>query len=65
MPKRRTFEYFLASLEDKLFFAEKEDMSFKRRTYGKPIVLQSTKRLFSRMPREVTQLIPHNFLTVS
>ena len=38
VPKRRTFGHFLASLEDKLFFAEKEDMSSKRKTYGKPTV---------------------------
>ena len=36
MPKRRTFGHFLMSSEDQLFFAEKEDMSSKKRTYGKP-----------------------------
>ena len=36
IPKRRTFGHFLASSEDKLFLVKKEDMSSKRRTYGKP-----------------------------
>ena len=36
MPKRRTFEHFLASSEDSFFLVEKEDMFSKRRTYGKP-----------------------------
>ena len=34
--KKEDIWAFLASSEDKLFFAKKEDMSFKRRTYGKP-----------------------------
>ena len=36
MTKRRTFGYFLASSENKLFFVKKEEMSSKKGTYGKP-----------------------------
>ena len=36
MPKMRTFGHFLASSEDKFYFLKKEDMSSKKRTYGKP-----------------------------
>ena len=36
MSKRRTFGNFLASSEDNFFLVKKEDMSSKRRTYGKP-----------------------------
>ena len=36
MPERRTFGHFPTSSEDKLFFVKKEDMSSKKRTYGKP-----------------------------
>ena len=39
MPKRRTFEHFLASSEDNFFLVKKEDISSKRRTYGKPSYL--------------------------
>ena len=39
MPKRRTFVHFLASSEDKFFLVKKEDMSSKRRTYGRPTVI--------------------------
>ena len=39
MPKRRTFGHFLASPEDKFFLVKKEDMSSKRKTYGKPMPL--------------------------
>ena len=38
MPKRRTFGHFLASSENILFFVKKENVSSKRRTYGKPTV---------------------------
>ena len=38
MPKRRTFDQFLASSEDNFFFVQKENMFSNRRTYGKPIV---------------------------
>ena len=34
MPKRKTFGHFLTSVEDKLFFIKKEDLSSKKRTYG-------------------------------
>ena len=36
MPKKKDIWAFLASSENKLFFVKKEDMSSKRRTYGKP-----------------------------
>ena len=36
MPKRRTFEHYLTSSEDKIFFVKKEDISSKKRTYGNP-----------------------------
>ena len=36
MPKWKKFRHFLASSEDNYFLVEKEDMSSKRRTYGKP-----------------------------
>ena len=35
MPKKENVSSFLGSSEDKLFFAKKEDMFFKRGTYGK------------------------------
>ena len=36
MSKRRKFGNFLASLEDNFFLVKEEDMSSKRRAYGKP-----------------------------
>ena len=36
MPKMRKFGQFLTSLEDKLFFIKKKDMSSKMKTYDNP-----------------------------
>ena len=56
MPNRRTFGHFLASSENKLLFVKKEDMSSKRKTYGKPI-FNSQLKLNGRLPSEALQII--------
>ena len=60
MSKKRTFGHFLASSEDN-FLVKQEDMSFKRRAYGKPISMclgegRAQRSLALRMPQHTHAL---------